>query len=177
MRVVVALLRAVNVGGRQVRSADLRAVATSLGCTKVATYLASGNLVAVTDEDPAHLGAALSAGLGERTGLDVPVLTRDLAAWDAAVAGLPLPDQAQQDPARLALVCFDGPVGEPAVDPGRIGSELVAWSGMQAYVWYPDGQARTRLTLDVLSRAAGRVGTARNWRTVLALQQLAHERA
>ena len=177
MSVVVALLRAVNVGGRQVSSVDLREVATGLGCTKVATYLASGNLVLVTDDDPARLRATLSAGLRERTGLDVPVLTRDLAAWDAAVAGLPMPDQARQDPARLALVCFDGPVDEPAVDPGRVGSELVVWSGAEAYVWYPDGQARTRLTLDVLSRAAGRIGTARNWRTVLGLQALAHERA
>ncbi len=43
-------------------------------------------------------------------------------------------------------------------------------------MYYPHGIGRSRLTLDVLSREAGLVGTARNWRTVLALQTLADER-
>jgi uncharacterized protein (DUF1697 family) len=177
MSVVVALLRAINVGGRRLSSTDLRAVATGLGHAQVVTYLASGNLVLVADDGPDEVGAALSAALGDRTGFEVPVLTRDLAGWDAAVGALPFPDRAAQDPTRLALVCFDGPVGPVRTDLSRYGPESVAWSGREAYVWYPDGQGRSRLTLDVLSRAAGRLGTARNWRTVLALQSLAHERA
>ena len=42
----VALLRAVNVGGRgSLKMTDLRAVATGLGFTAVQTLLQSGNLV------------------------------------------------------------------------------------------------------------------------------------
>ncbi|MBU4335653.1 MAG: DUF1697 domain-containing protein [Actinobacteria bacterium] len=178
MTVVVALARAVNVGGRPLRSADLREVATSLGCRAVATYLASGNLVAVTDLEPEALAGALGNALGERAGFEVPVIVRDLAAWDAAVDGLSYPRQAREAPSRVALVAFDGPVRAGAqVDPARTDREQVTWSGSHAYVWYPDGQGRSRLTLDVLSKAAGRTGTARNWSTVLALAALGHERA
>jgi uncharacterized protein (DUF1697 family) len=78
----------------------------------------------------------------------------------------------------VALVAFDGPVRPGAqIDPARTGREQVTWSGDHAYVWYPDGQGRSRLTLDVLSKAAGRTGTARNWSTVLALAALGRERA
>ena len=58
MSPVIALLRAVNVGGRTVRSAQLRAVAEGLGHTQVTTYVNSGNLVLVPS------GAASAVGPG-----------------------------------------------------------------------------------------------------------------
>lgn len=171
---LVALLRAVNVGGRQVRSADLRAAADEVGCRRATTYLASGNVVALADEPPGAVAAALSARLGERHGFEVPVLARDLPQWDAIVAGLPFADEAVADPTRVALLVLAGPARDDArVDPARLDDERVVWAGSHAYLHYPNGQGRSRLTLDVLQRAGGQVGTARNWRTVLALQALA----
>ena len=35
---------------------------------------------------------------------------------------------------------------------------------------YPDGIGRSKVTAGVLDRLAGRSGTSRNWRTVLALR-------
>lgn len=179
--VLVALLRAVNVGGRTVRSVDLKAAAAELGHTEVATYAASGNavLVLAPDADPATIGPRLSRALGRQVGFAVPVLTRSAEAWDRIVADVPCPEHAADDPSRLTVVVWDGTPDPDAVagfDPGRYGEEEVVWHGAEAYVYYPHGIGRSRLTLDVLSREAGLVGTARNWRTVLALQQLADER-
>jgi uncharacterized protein (DUF1697 family) len=42
---MVALLRAVNVGGRKLPMAELRALCAGLGWSDVATYIQSGNLV------------------------------------------------------------------------------------------------------------------------------------
>lgn len=179
--VLVTLLRAVNVGGRAVRSADLRGAATELGHSRVATYAATGNavLVPAPDADPATIAPRLSRALGRRVGLSVPVLTRTADEWDRLVADVPCPEHAADDPSRLTVVVWDGPPDPDvpaAFDPSRYGEEEVSWHGSEAYVYYPHGIGRSRLTLDVLSREAGRVGTARNWRTVLALQALAAER-
>jgi len=47
----IALLRGINVGGRnKVSMADLRAVVAGLGHTEVATYIQSGNVVFSTAE-------------------------------------------------------------------------------------------------------------------------------
>jgi len=178
---LVVLLRAVNVGGRTVRSADLKAAAVDLGHTQVTTYAASGNLVLVPapDADPTTIGTRLSRALGRQVGFAVPVLTRTAGAWDRIVADVPFPDHAADDPSRLTVVVWDGtpdPDAVAAFDPGRYGEEEVVWHGDESYVYYPHGIGRSRLTLDVLSREAGLVGTARNWRTVLALQALADER-
>lgn len=179
--VTVALLRAVNVGGRQVRSADLRAAATELGHERVATYAASGNVVLVPapDSEPGTIGPRLSRALGRLSGLTVPVLTRTGTQWDRLVADVPFSEHAVDDPSRLTVICWEGTPDEETVgsfDATRYGEEEVAWHGDETYVYYPHGIGRSRLTLDVLSRAAGRVGTARNWRTVLALQALVDER-
>ena len=178
---LVALRRAVNVGGRTVRSADLRTAAAELGHTDVATYAASGNVVLVpaADADPATIGTRLSRALGRQVGFAVPVLTRTADDWDRVVADVPCPEHAAGDPSRLTVVVWDGAPDPEAVagfDPGRYGEEEVVWHGAEAYVYYPHGIGRSRLTLDVLSREAGLVGTARNWRTVLALQALADDR-
>jgi len=177
MSPVIALLRAVNVGGRTVTSARLKAVAADLGHTAVATYANSGNLVLVPP-GPTDVATELSAALADEFGFEVPVLARSLQEWDSVVERVPFTTEVEDDPAHLVAVFWDGPVLKSAreFDPARYGRETVTWSERETYAYYPDGQGRSKLTIDVLSKAAGRVGTARNWNTVLALQRLARER-
>src|SRR6266581_7474288 len=77
----VALLRGINVGGRnKVPMADLREVVTSLGHTGVSTYIQSGNvLFSTAEDDTAKLAAALESAIEGRFGIwsSVVVLSRD----------------------------------------------------------------------------------------------------
>jgi uncharacterized protein (DUF1697 family) len=77
----VALLRGINVGGRnKVPMAGLREVVASLGHTGVTTYIQSGNVLFSTGEqDTAKLASALEAAIAEAFGLWSPVvvLSRD----------------------------------------------------------------------------------------------------
>ena len=104
-------------------------------------------------------------------------MVRTAAQFDAMVAGNPFEDEARADPGRVLAVFYTDPVHDPTLDPARHGAERVVWDGAHAYAHYPDGIGRSRLTPDVLDRAAGQPGTGRNWRTVLALQGLLRARA
>ena len=187
MTAAVALLRGVNVGGRRkVPMADLRAVIEHLGHRDVATHLNSGNAVFVVGEgteaaasalDAATVSAAIATGLRERLSLDVDVVVRTSAQIDAVIAANPFDDEARADPGRVLVVFYADPVRDSALDASRYGAERIVWDGAHAYVHYPDGIGRSRLTPDVLDRAAGQPGTGRNWRTVLALQELLRARA
>ena len=177
MSPVIALLRAVNVGGRTVKSAQLREVAESLGHTQVTTYVNSGNIVLVPSGAASAVGPGLAEALVAELGFDVPVVTRSLTQWDAIVQRLPYPDEASSDPSHLVLYCWDGAPARTDFDPSPYGAESVAFAGHETYAYYPDGIGRSKLTLPVLEKATGRAGTARNWNTVLALQRLARERA
>ena len=77
----VALLRGINVGGRnKVPMAELREVVASLGHTGVTTYIQSGNvLFSTAEDDTAKLASALEAAITEAFGVrsSVVVLSRD----------------------------------------------------------------------------------------------------
>jgi uncharacterized protein (DUF1697 family) len=173
---VVVLLRAVNVGGHgALPMADLRAAATGLGHTDVATHLATGNLLLTpAPGSPATadgLAARLTADLGERLGRPLALTVRTAAELDDVVAANPYPQAAADDPAHLVVVFLDGPAtADGAADLAAYGRERATWRGREGYVHYPDGIGRSRVTAGVLDRLAGRSGTGRNWRTVLALQ-------
>ncbi|GEL95231.1 DUF1697 domain-containing protein [Cellulomonas composti] len=181
-QVVIGLLRAVNVGGaRKLTSAQLRATAQSLGYGDVTTYVNSGNVVLTAPDGGAQAAARVADDLGVALSAEVSftvhVITRTAAQWHAAVAAMPFPDEARDDPAHVVLVAWDGPAAAgAAIDPSRYGRERLHWDGSELYTYYPDGIGTSKLTLPVLEKAAGRVGTARNWRTVLALDALASER-
>lgn len=173
---VVVLLRAINLGGAsKLAMSDLRDAASTLGHTDVATHLATGNLLLTpADGSPRTTGALaerLSADLGERLGRPLALVVRTRAQIDAIVAANPYPDAARDDPSHLVVVFFDGPAPEGEADLERYGRESGTWRGSEGYLWYPDGIGRSKVTAAVIDRLAGRSGTGRNWRTVLALQE------
>lgn len=172
---VLVLLRAVNVGGASaLPMADLRAAAADLGHTDVATHLATGNLLLTpapgSPTTAGGLATRLTADLSDRLGRPLALTVRTRAQLDDVVAANPYPDAAADDPSHLVVVFFDGPVPDGPVDLGRYGRESGTWRGSEGYLHYPDGIGRSKVTAGAIDRLAGRSGTGRNWRTVLALQ-------
>lgn len=76
----VALLRGVNVGGRNpVPMVDLRAVFEDLGFGAVATYIQSGNVVFTTADPASSLETRIEQALERRFGTELTVVVRSLA--------------------------------------------------------------------------------------------------
>jgi len=175
----IALLRAVNVGGKsKLVMSDLRQLVSDLGLVDPRTLLQTGNLVfrspnAVDSE----LEALLEAETEKRLGLRTDFLVRGVDEWTTAVARIPFPQQAQEDPSHLVLVFLkSAPFSESvrALD-SLSGPERVSAWGRQLFATYPDGIGRSRLTMSVIERQLGLRGTARNWNTVLKLAALAQD--
>ena len=80
----IALLRAVNVGGRKLLMAELRDWAEELGLRDVRTLLQSGNLLfrgpAAADAD---LEARLEADARKTFGMTIDFVVRTAGEWDA----------------------------------------------------------------------------------------------
>lgn len=173
----VALLRAVNLAGRnKVAMADLRTLATGLGFEDVRTLLASGNLLFRSGgRASSELEALLQDAAREELGVDTEFFVRTADEWSAAVARNPFPDEARSDPGRLLLMALKdapGPAAVDALQESIEGRELVRAAGRQAYVFYPDGIGRSRLTTAVIEKGLGTRATGRNWNTVLKLAAL-----
>ena len=175
-RARIAVLRAVNVGGRKMPMAELREMVTGLGFTGVQTLLQSGNLVFRGNGKAEAIEARLEAESEKRFGYQADVLVRDLDEWEAMIAANPFKDEARDEPARLGVVVLKAPVTAESLDAlkGWIkGREYAAAHGRAAYVFYPAGMGDSKLLLPVIERHLGSRGTIRNWNTVVKLADLA----
>ena len=163
-----ALLRAVNVGGRQLAMADLRRVAADCGFTAPETLLASGNLLFETRLGPDPAGETLRLALLRTLNLTTDVFVRDNAQLAAVITGNPFPDAACDQPSRLVVMFLDQePQAQLDVLAPACGlGEEVRTGPDCLYLWLPQGAGTTRLTNTVIERRLGVRGTVRNWNTV-----------
>jgi uncharacterized protein (DUF1697 family) len=167
----VALLRAVNLGAHnKVAMRDLVALASALGLREPRSLLQSGNLVFRSSRRaPDQLERALQSAAAERLGLMTDVFVRDATEWRAIMAANPFTAEAKADPGHLVVMCLKTAPDRSAVASLRTaiaGREAAHLSGRQAYLVYPDGIAKSRLTTAAIEKAIGARGTARNWNTV-----------
>ncbi len=73
----IAFLRAINVGGHNVKMSELKSLFESLGVSKVETFIASGNVVFETAaKDTAKLEKKIEALLKESLGYDMSTFLR-----------------------------------------------------------------------------------------------------
>ncbi|MGE0430671.1 MAG: DUF1697 domain-containing protein [Planctomycetota bacterium] len=181
MSLHVALLRAINVAGRnKVGMADLRALFESLGYAGAKTLLQSGNVV--FDTGKAKLtGAKLEARLEAATAAELKVTTdyvvRTAAEWSAIVAANPYPKEAAADPGHLVLMPLKAAPTAAAVKSLQAaikgkGRETVTCVGRDLFLVYPDGIGRSKLTNAMIEKHVETIGTGRNWNTVLKLEAL-----
>ena len=177
----VALLRGINVGGRnKVAMADLRKVVESLGHGEVATYIQSGNVVFTSNHtDTAAIAAELGRALEETLGVRSSVVVLSRAELAKVTADNPFPDEA--NPKLLHAIFRGVEVGAQeaaavaaaerrARDKG--GRDQARVVGRTVYLRTPDGLGRSELAAQLArsnSAAQDRGGTARNWATVTKL--------
>ena len=173
----IALLRAVNLGPHnKISMADLKALIVGLGFEDVQTLLQSGNVVFEASGKATALEQALERAAAKQFGLETDFFVRTAQEWQSVIDANPFPHEAKDDASHLLAV-----ITKDAVDPAKVtmlqkaivGREVVRAKGRCAYIVYPDGIGRSKLTSAIIEKKLGTRGTARNWNTVLKLGTLA----
>jgi uncharacterized protein (DUF1697 family) len=168
----IALLRGVNLVGRStLRMADLTAIAEELGLANVRTYIASGNLLFVSDKPEEELRRMLEQRLRAHMARDVRVMLRTAAEMEAVVGRNPF----SEAPSKNVQVYFlnQAAPADLLETVRNQDDERVATGTREVYVAYGErGIGRSRLRIP-----AAEAGTARNMNTVAKLAELAREMA
>jgi uncharacterized protein (DUF1697 family) len=165
----IALLRGINVGGnKRVEMARLRALMEELGYFDVRTYVNSGNVVF---SGPRRSERHLEAAIEKTFGFPVPVVLRSRDELAAVVKANPLRDVAT-DPAKH-LVVFCAAQASTDLDPADFAPETFHVLGREVYLWAPGGIGTSPLAKALATKSLGAKSTARNWRTVEKLLELA----
>jgi uncharacterized protein (DUF1697 family) len=166
----VALLRAVNLGGRQLKMNDLKRIAVELGLASPRTFIASGNLLFVSDRGEASLKRQLEAALRDHMDAKVGVMIRTAKELADVALDNPFVDKPAN---RVVAIFLDEapPAGAPAAAK-NVTDERLALGTREIYVHFPGGQGVSKLKIPAAAE-----GTARNMNTVAKLAELAMEMA
>lgn len=160
----IALLRGVNLGKRQVKMAELRALLEEAGYRSVRTLIASGNVILEAKETGEKLERALETLVLDELGLKTDVFVRTATELDALIAANPFKAFAKSAPTFLVVTFMRGSASasDLAAMEGSAANEDFKQGKNCLYIKYPDGQGRSKLKTPKLA-------TARNWNTVLKL--------
>src|ERR1044072_4345094 len=172
---MVALRRAVNVGGRTLPMAELRALCGTLGWQDVATYIQSGNIVFTASGRREAIEAALEKAVAGKYGYEAPSLVRTAAEWAKLPPGNPFKKAAKDEPNRLMLLLSKREPAEGAeeiIQARARNGEQVRRAGDALWFHYPEGAGTSKLTPSLTARAVGSPATARNYNTVLKLKEM-----
>lgn len=176
MKTWIALLRGVNVGGHnRLPMAGLSQIFEAAGCNSARTYIQSGNVVfnaPVTSVD--KFADAIGRAIDKEHGFRPAIQLMPAKALRAAIASNPYP-QATSDPKSLHLCFLESPPQETHVNEAKhllSKSESCTVIGSRLYLHAPDGIARSKFA-NGINRVLHMNSTARNWRTITKLAELA----
>ena len=177
MPVLVALLRGVNVGGHhKMKMDDLRALCGTLKLADVKTHLQSGNVIFRSEERnlPA-LSDKIESCIERKYGFRPEVLLRTIPEMREVAARNPFAARKGIEPSKLAVAFLeDEPTAamRKALSEMDIAPEELHVIGRQLYIYFPNGQARPKLSWSLVAKILNTPTTARNWNTVTKLLEL-----
>ena len=173
----VLLPRAINLGARnKVAMPQLRQALTMAGFTDVRTYVQSGNVVARSRHRSAvKAGQAVEAVIGVEFGVTTSVVVRTPAQIRDVLAWCPFPSEAAARPTGVQVIHLDAKPDSSAaaaVVDEDWSPDALAVRGLEVCVCYAEASRASRLQHAPLLKRLGVGGTARNWRTLIAIGAL-----
>ena len=181
MPVVIAMFRAVNVGGRQVKKDTLIAIHKAVGCMEPETLITSGNVVFTTrvrklDELAKRIEEEFERAAGFRS--EAILRTHDELC--DAVTRNPFAGRAGIDPSRLLIHFLATRPSKAAIAATMamdVAPEEMHVAGREMYVHYPNGLGRSKFPAVKVGKALGGIAsTGRNLNTVIRLMEIAAAR-
>ena len=178
----ISFLRGINMAGHYpVKMADLSALYKSLGFNDAETYIQSGNVIFSYEGDSqtADIAGRIESAILRRFSYNVPVMIRTTEELKKILASNPFQAEHNFDPSKMiAIILYEKP-GEEQLNKMKgidYPPDKYEITGNEIFVYCPNGFGRTKLYTNFFEKKLGVIGTARNWKTITALLQLAKNR-
>jgi uncharacterized protein (DUF1697 family) len=172
----VALLRGINVSGHnKIPMSELRSLCHGLGWNSVQSYIQSGNLVFTADGTPAALETQLETAIKKQFDFAIPVIVRSASEWPGYILGNPFPETSKNEPNAVMLILpksAPNPDAAKALQERAANGERIAKAGDVLWIHFANGVAGSKISPSLLDRMIGSTATARNWNTVLKINEL-----
>jgi uncharacterized protein (DUF1697 family) len=159
---------------------ELQKLYESLNLGSVVTYIQSGNVIFdCTEKESAMIARAIESQLERSFGLSVRVLVRDTRQFQQIIENNTFMNQRKEGLEKLHVTFLANRpsravLSNLTIPPGIIDEFQV--SDQEVYLFCPNGYGKTKLSNSFFERKFKVAATTRNWKTVIALFELANQR-
>lgn len=179
MKKYISFLRGVNMTGHNsIKMTDLTALFVKLGFEDAKTYIQSGNVVFSYDAvlPVSELSKTIEKSILDRFNFNIPVMTRSTEQLLGLISSNPYIDEKDFNPSKMAVVFLQEKPSEAQtlkVAGVNFPPDRFKIIGTEIHVYCPNGFGKTKLYTNFFENKMGVIGTARNWKTVTALLNMA----
>ena len=182
MQTFICFLRGVNMTGHNsVKMTDLSSLFINLGFKDAETYIQSGNVIfrKAGDKPVSALAVNLELAIMERFNYTIPVMIRTNQELSDLFSSNPFLGETNFDPAKMAVLFLhekpsDSQIQKVAdIDYPPDKFKII---GRDIFIYCPNGFGRTKLYTNFFERKMGIAGTARNWKTITTILNIAEKK-
>lgn len=180
MAVIICMLRGVNVlGHNKIKMDALKALCAPLKLKDPQTYIQSGNLIFKTDEnDLPRLSKRVQDAIEKKFGFRPGVVLRTAAEIRDVIRKNPFAMRSGIEPSKLLVTFLGSDPGQEARDKTlaiNTDPEELHIIGREVYIYFLNGQGRSKLSWSKIERTLQASGTGRNWNSVTKMLEIAEK--
>lgn len=167
-------------GHNSIKMTDLAALYNNLGFFDVRTYIQSGNVLfrskgGITESDIAQL---IEKEILDKFGFVVPSMIRTDNELNALLSVNPFLNEKDFNPAKMAVIFLHETPSDIQID--KVSNinyppDKFQITGSEIFIFCPNGFGKTKLYTNFFERRMGVTGTARNWKTITSILQIAEK--
>jgi uncharacterized protein (DUF1697 family) len=182
MAVGISLLRGVNMTGHnKIKMTDLISLYRKLGFKDAETYIQSGNVIFSFDDNLhiQNIASEIESKILKKFRFTIPVLLRTTEEIKKVISANPFYNVKDFDPAKLSVIFL-------YEEPSNVQVEKVKYIdyppdkfkiiGKEIFIYCPNGFGKTKLYTNFFENKMKVTGTARNWKTINTLLQIADKK-
>jgi uncharacterized protein (DUF1697 family) len=179
MRVLISFLRGLNMTGHNsMKMTDLAELYKIPGHKNITTYIQSGNVIFDCENElpESVLSIQIEDLILEKFSYKVPVMIRTVEEMRQLIVLNPFLAEAQLNPEKMAVILLHEEATKAQIQkvididypPDKF--KII---GREIYIFCPIGFGKTKLYTNFFENKMGVTGTARNWKTITKLLEIA----
>jgi uncharacterized protein (DUF1697 family) len=179
MQSYFAFLRGVNMTGHNsIKMTDLTALFIKMGFSDAKTYIQSGNVIFTAPDNilPSVLSVTIEKAILDKFNYIIPSMIRSNQELKGLFTVNPFLEEPAFDPAKMAVIFLhEIPSAEQLKKVAEVDypPDMFRIIGRDIFIYCPNGFGKTKLYTNFFEKKMGVAGTARNWKTITTILNLA----
>ena len=162
--------RGINVGGKlKINMSELKETLMNNAFNEVKTYINSGNLVLISELNKDELKRKIIELVFDKFGFHVEIIVHTAEEIKNLIENDPFSERTNLDNSKKCIVFTSSEIENGAFDKLKENLEIVEEFYIDSnaiYVYYENGQAKTKFTNNYIEKNLKTISTIRNWNTI-----------